>query len=232
MNDPGTIPAFLDRRPLVGSYTNMHCFEDICAYQAYRRYVLKDIVFVPTKESEFGNAVHTAFELRVGGGKPLPLEMADWERFAAPFDGRGAKVEQKLGLTVEGKACGFFDNNVRFRVKVDLAIVNGGTCYMADWKSGSSKYEDPFELAIGAMHLHALHPSLTKIVGNYVWLKENRVGQLYNLSETNKTWEKANRILSKMETAKTSGDWPKRKSGLCGWCPVLDCEHNTSEQRK
>lgn len=223
MNEP--IPNFLMAK-LVGTYTNMHCFDDICPHQAYHRYVAKTIPYKETPEMKWGNDVHKAFELRVGGQKPLPLNMAQWEPFAAPFDGRKVAVEQKLGLTDEGKPCGFFDNNVRFRVKVDLALVNGSQAYLIDWKTGGSKYEDPFELEIGAMHLHALHPTLTAIVGQYAWLKENRLGQLHNLSETNKTWEKANKILGKMEAAKKSGEWPKREGPLCGFCDVLDCNFN------
>ena len=174
----------------------------------------------------WGNKVHTAFEQRIAWGKPLPLDMAQWEPFATPLDGRSVKVEQKLGLTAEGKPCGFFDQSVRFRVKIDAALVNGANAYMVDWKTGSSKYEDPFELEIGAMHLHALHPTLTKIVGQYAWLKENRLGQPHDLSETNRTWDKVNKLLVRMEAAKKSGDWPKRESPLCAWCDVLSCEYN------
>lgn len=227
MNDPGPIPVFLNRTKLVGTYTMLSCYASICPYQAYRRYVVKDIKFVPTAASEWGNEVHTAFEHRVAGGKPLPVTMAQWEPFAAPFDGRDAKVEQKIGLTEQGRPCGYFETPlVRWRCKVDLAIVNGSIAYMIDWKTGNSKYEDPFELEIGAMHLHALHPSLTQITGQYAWLKENRIGQRHDLSDTGKTWAKANDLLAKMEAAKLSGDWPKRESPLCGYCDVRDCEFN------
>ena len=233
MTDPGPIPPFLDRRPLVGTYTMLSCFENICQYQAYRRYVVRDIKFVPTPASEYGNEVHTAFEHRIGGGKPLPEKMQQWEPLAQPFDGRGAQVELKIGLTKDGVPCGYFDNNVvRWRVKVDTLVLNPDKtfAYLCDWKTGNSKYEDPFELAIGAMHVHALYPSLQKIAGQYAWLRDNRLGQSHDLTDTNATWQKASAILGKMEAAKASGEWPKRQSPLCAHCDVLDCENNKRPQ--
>ena len=55
---------------------------------------------------------------------------------------------------------------------------------MADWKFGSSKYEDPFELEVGAVLLQAKYPKATKLVGRYVYPVENKLGQMYDLSAT------------------------------------------------
>src|ERR1035437_6241196 len=119
----------------------------------------------------WGNAIHSAFEYRVSGGKPLPGSMHQWEYFAKPFDGAGAVVEQKLCIAANGHAVGYWDVSVWFRGKADLAIVKGETAYINDWKSGGSKYEDPFELATNAVLIHAKYPQLKKIVGGYTWLK-------------------------------------------------------------
>ena len=228
MTDDLAIPGFLDRtknKPLVGTFTMMNCYENICAHQAYHRYIAKSTPYVETPAMKQGNEGHAAFEHRVGGGKPLPVDFQKWEPFAAAFDGYSAQVEQKLGLTAEGQPCGFFDGNVRFRVKIDVSLVSGETAHITDWKFGSSKFEDPLELAIGAMHLHAKHPQLKKISGHYIWLKEDRVGQTHDLSDTLATWTRANKILQSMEDARLSGEWPKKPSGLCSWCDVKSCEH-------
>lgn len=219
------IPVFLDRRPFIGTFTILSGYKS-CPHQMYRRYIVRDQDYVETPEMRWGNDVHTAFEHRIGGKKPLPTNMAQWEKFATPFDGHIAAVEQKLGVTVEGRRIGFWDTGVWFRGKIDVALVNGTTAYLADWKTGGSKYEDPFELATGAVLLHARHPELTRIVGNYVWLKEDRVGQMYDLSNTRETWTEIKRLMGEIVTQKATGAFEKTRSGLCnGWCSVQDCEN-------
>ena len=34
------------------------------------------------------------------------------------------------------------------------------------------------------------------------------------------------RIAQEIEDCAKQNDWPKRPNPLCGWCDVLDCEHN------
>jgi len=218
------IPPFLDRRPFVGTYSILSAYKN-CEHQMFRRYIKKDQPFVETPEMKWGNEIHSAFEYRVGGGKPLPQSMEQWETFAKPFDGAGAVVEQKLGINANGYAVGFWDGSVWFRGKADLAIVKGETAYINDWKSGKSTYEDPFELETNAVLLHAKHPQLKKIVGSYTWLKENRISPLYDLSDTAKTWQTICRLMGEILEKRKSGEFVKTKSGLCGYCSVNDCEH-------
>jgi hypothetical protein len=224
MSEDLTIPPFLDRRPFIGTYTILSTYKN-CPHQMSRRYIVKDQPYVETPEMKWGNEVHSAFEYRVGSGKPLPANMLEWEKFAQPFDGLAPQVEQKLGISAEGRSTGFFDNNVWFRGKADVAIINGDAAYMADWKTGKSTYEDPFELATNAMLLHAKNPHLKVIKGSYIWLKENRVGQQYDLSDTASTWKEVCRLMGEILEKKKTGQFEKQQSGLCGWCSVKDCEH-------
>ena len=227
MNDPGPMPAFLDRtktKPLVGSYSMLAAYKN-CPHAMFRRYIKKDQPFVETPEMKWGNQVHTAFELRIGGGKPLPVEMSQWERFAKPFDGRGAVVEQKLGITREGKPCGFFDDEVWFRGKIDVALIGDAQAYIGDFKTGKSSYEDPLELATGAMLLRAKHLGCTTIKAQYMWLKEDRLGQMYDVSDARGTFLKVRTMMDEIEQIRASGEAEKQKSGLCSWCSVKDCEN-------
>ena len=97
---------------------------------------------------------------------------------------------------------------------------------MADWKTGKSNYEDPFELETGAVLVQAKHPAVTQIKGNYVWLKENRAGRMYDLSDTNATFARMKHLMDEIERDRARGWFEKRKSGLCGFCPCSDCEHH------
>ena len=199
---------------MIGTFTILNSYLN-CEHAMYRRYIKRDgPKFVETPEMKWGNDVHSAFEYRIGSRKPLPENMLQWESFASPFDGRGAMVEQKFGITKEGK--------------IDLALIaavpdphNG---YIADWKTGSSKFEDPFELEIAAMFLKARYPSLTNVQGSYIWLKENRMGQLYDLSDFQGTWARVCNLMEEIES-KQPHEFEKRKSGLCSWCVCSDCEH-------
>ena len=208
----------------MGTYTILNTYKN-CPHQMYRRYVVKDQKYVETPEMKWGNDIHSAFEYRVGSGKPLPLNMQQWEKFAQPFDGKAAAVEQKLGISAKGVAVGYWDGSVWFRGKADLAIIKGEAAYINDWKSGKSTYEDPFELATNAVLIHAKHPHLKKIVGSYTWLKEDRVSQMYDLSDTRATWKEICRLMAEILKKRDTGEFEKRQSGLCSWCSVSDCEH-------
>lgn len=228
MLDPGPIPAFLDRtkgQPLVGTYTALRNYLN-CPHAMFHRNIAKTYPFVETDAIRYGNAIHSAFEKRLRDKTPLPETMAQWEQFAAPFDAREVLVEQKLGVDANGKPCDFFAKNVWFRVKIDAAVLGDTKAYLCDWKSGGSKYEDPFELEIGAMLLHAKYPTLQKIVGQFAWLAENRIGTLHALGDTFGTFKKMQHLMSEIERDRARGWFEKRQSGLCGYCPCEGCEHH------
>jgi hypothetical protein len=227
MYDPGPIPAFLDRTKLCYTFSNLNCYENVCPYQFYERYIKKTVPFVETEAMRYGTKVHEAMEHRIARNKPLHPDFAQWEPFAAPFDAMPTKCEFKAGITVDGNPCDFFDNaRVWLRGKLDCVASNGEKAYLIDWKSGSSKYENRFELDVGALMLHAANPVLKKIVGNYVWLKENRLGEMYDLSDTRHAWTKVTGIVKKIERDRKTGEFEKRPGPLCGFCDVKHCEHN------
>lgn len=211
-------------KPLVFSYSNLNTYL-ICPHQFYRRYVKKDLPFVESKEMKWGNEVHTAFEYRVGGGKPLPVNMQQWEPIAKAFDGLGAKCELKLGMTVQGKPTGFFDSDVWLRGKADVTIIKDTTAFLPDWKSGRSR-EEPFELEVLAVLTQAANPYLQNIKGAYVWLKENRMGQQHDLSDTRSTWARVNNLVEEIKDGLSDQNFVKKQGPLCGYCDVKDCEFN------
>jgi hypothetical protein len=238
--DPLDIPAYLRRdkdnrmpefsKPLVYSYTLLKT-ADTCLYKCFRQYVKRDLPFDKTPEIKWGEDVHNAMEYRIGG-KPLPENMRHWEPLVVAYVERGAKPEKKTGITKLGNPTGFFDKDVWLRCKIDTTMLNGTAVFLADWKTGNSKYEDPFELEIQALTLKAAIPQVNKIAGHYVWLKENRVGEVHDLSDFNATWSKINNKVEVIEDCMATGEWPKTKSGLCGYCAVKDCENWYEAKRK
>ncbi len=222
----GMPPASKTDKPLVYSFTILNTYAEICPHQMAHRYVWKTLPFVETDAMRWGNQVHTAMELRIGGKKPLPVDMQKWERFAVPFDAYRITPEMKLGVTRDGKPCDFFDSNVWFRGKIDVPIVNGEAAAIFDHKTGSSKYERSFELETGALLLKAKYPQIKTAKGHYIWLAEDRLGQPYDLSDFHATWLRMRYLAEQIEADKARGQFEKRKSGLCGFCDVRTCEHN------
>lgn len=216
-------------RKLVWSYTLLNLYEHICPHQAMRKYVKKDLPFRETVEMKWGTDVHSAFERRLRDKTPLPPNMQQWEGFALPFDGREVLVEEKMGVDAGGNPCDFFADGVWFRGKLDTILVNHTSAALFDWKTGSSRYESPFELELNAVLLKARFPHLKEITGRYVWLKENRLGEAHDLSDTDFTLRVMRDLVGSIEASFASGNWEKRQSGLCSYCDVKDCEHNRKQ---
>lgn len=209
---------------MIWSFSFLNAFQQ-CPHKAWHQYVLKDTPYVETPQMKLGNEVHTALENRLKG-KPLPKEYERYEFFAQPL-GRyeGIQPELKVGIDSIGDSVGFFANDVWGRGKIDVPIVVKDSAVILDWKTGKV-WEDPFELQVQAVLLHAYYPDLKRIVGSYVWLAESRVGVIYDLTDTQKTWEKICGIMDEVGHREKMGVWEKKPGKLCPYCPVKTCEHN------
>lgn len=237
--DPVPLPAILDRRippaqkPLVGSYSLLNQYLN-CPHATFHRYIAKSYPYIQSEAAKEGDAVHLAMENRLRIKQPLPPKYAQWESFAKPFDAYASPrllIEEKLGIVKDGKPCDYWGKDVWFRCRIDTAVLGAANkAYIADWKSGSSKYENEFELEIGAVLLQAKH-NVTTIKGNYAWLAENRMGVLYDLSNTNKTFAKMKHLMDEIERDRARDWFEKRKSGLCGWCSCAHCENHFVAER-
>lgn len=219
----------------VASYSLLNKW-DICNHQAYRIYIAKDLPKEPeSPEMKWGNEVHKAMENRIKFGGPratpedigahLPDTMRAYEPFAAALDGRSVKPEQQLGMTSKGQPVGFWDGATWLRGKLDAPVVSGHTALLLDWKTGKPR-EEPFELEVQALLLRARHPEIKTIVGRYVWLKENRLGETHDCSDTQRTFNMVHDTMDQVAHAIKMDRFDKKPGPLCGWCPVTDCQHN------
>lgn len=207
--------------------------DENCPHKAWRKYVAKDLPRTdPSPEMLWGRQVHTGFEARLSAAKvELPPGMKNYEPFALAIDtSPGTKlVEYKMGITASLAECGFFDTGVWGRGILDVAVVNGERAVFFDWKTGNSKYENPFELECHALLLKVRMPGLVHVTGRYVWLKEMRVGKPYDLSNFARTHNDVRTRVKDMEARPIDKPWPKKPNVLCGFCEVKDCEFNRSK---
>ncbi len=110
-------------------------------------------------------------------------------------------------------------------------IIQDTTAYLADWETGKVR-EDPFELEVQAVLLRARFPQLTKIKGQFIWLKENTLGPMYDLSDTQAAWGTICHLVSLIETDRKNDSFDKEPGPLCGWCNIMDCEYNKSRGKE
>lgn len=218
----------------IGNYSFYNQLEN-CPHQAFHRYVAKTLPFVETPEMAWGNKVHDAMDRAIKTGATLPDDVQAAADVAKQFHEMSKHVEVKtelhLAMTQAGAPCDYKDyDNVFFRGKLDCVTRITDMAWMVDWKTGGVR-EDPFELECGALLLKVNYPDLQEIKGEYFWFKTGQAGLRYTFATHDRTYARLVNLRHEAETYLASGAWPKRKSPLCGWCAITDCEHNTLAKR-
>jgi len=205
---------------------------DNCQFKAYRMYIAKDLPRqAQTKQMRYGNEVHSAFESRLKGEGERrgewrwPEGMKKFETIAAPLVRIGAKAEHAIGIKENGDAVGFWDDRVYLRGKVDSVAIDGVVAAVFDWKTGKRR-EDKAELETHAVLIKAHYPQVKRVIASYVWLQDMEVGKAHDVSHTEAKLAEIRSVANTVRNCMAVGFFPKRQNGLCGWCPVMDCEFN------
>jgi len=211
------------------TYTLLNDFIN-CPHKAFRRYIAKDVPFERTPEMGHGTRVHKALEDRIGKGIALDADLRSADPLCHQLDEikSPVRVEYFTGMKIDGTGCAWDAKDVWFRGKADVAVLGDNGAWLIDWKTGKVR-EEPFELECQAMLVHANHPQITHIVGEYYWLREGKPGMRYTLTPM-ATYQKVAKLHGEMWDYWTrhpehKGKWPKRKNPLCAWCDVKDCEN-------
>ena len=196
-----------------------------CMWKGYRARIKKDLPKEEkTPEQNLGIHVHKAFETAINQ-RSVDTLPEQFRPLAAPMVAQGALAEVKMGCNEDGSGAEFFGNPWG-RGVADVLILDRrqSLAVLFDWKTGKVR-EDDRELRAQSYLVKANY-DVQHVRGAYVWLVENRLGTMYDLSDTTR-WENGTRaLLAKAQEASESGHWPKNPNPLCGWCPVKDCEHN------
>ncbi len=199
---------------------------DNCQHKAYRKYIVKDLPREgQTEAMKWGNEVHSAFEKRLKGEVKWPIGMEKYEAIAAPLARIGAQAEKALGIDAYGSPVDFWGSTVWLRGKVDATVANSTVAAIFDWKTGKRR-EERAELATHAVLFRAHYPEINRVVGQYVWLQDNQVGKAHDVSDTESKLAEIRSVANVIRNQMATGFFPKRQNGLCGWCPVKDCEFN------
>ena len=195
----------------------------------FHRYIAKDVPYVETSQMAHGNEVHDALDKRLSAGTPLPNGMARFERWVKQFDGQKIQTEVKYGIRVDGTPCGFFDQDVWGRCKIDLILdPSDHTLRIFDWKTGKVR-EDPFELRLQALFAQSVNPEVRGFYGWYVWLgagENGKLGVKHELGDIERTWAEVESMMHHIQANAAINHWPEREGALCRFCPVKQCQFN------
>lgn len=220
------------------SYSSIKTF-DQCPKKYFHLKVAKDVKDDPGEAADYGTEVHTAAELFVKDGTPIPEKFA----FIRPAVEALLKLpgdkhtELKLGVkrTEDGfEPCDFFHRSVWYRGIVDLLIVDGDRAWMIDYKTGkNAKYADMKQLDLMAGAIFVKYPELKTIKSGllYVVSKEfpKKTHTRENLSQYMSVFDDQ---LDRLEAAMDNGVFNPKSGPLCGWCPVVDCAHWKPKRRR
>ena len=223
------------------SFSKLNNFEN-CGYSYYRRFVKRDVQEPESEVLKEGYRIHEAFEARVKKNAPLPEDLQPWEPIVRQFVESTAanngwlRAEHKMAITDKLEASG---NGTRWsnedwgRAVADLVMImpEKGLVSIIDYKTGKVKEEDDTQLAVMALLAFATWPEIERVNAGWLWVKYNRMTKReYRREDAPMLWMSLAERIDAFAIAHEKNGWPKKKSGLCGYCAVLDCEHNRNKQ--
>jgi hypothetical protein len=208
-----------------------------CPYKFYRIRVARDVKDEMGEAAVYGDEVHKAAEAAVKTGTPIPKKYGYMEPIvgalaALPGD---KHTELKFGVKLTDKGfapCDFFDKEVWFRGIVDFLNINGPLGHQVDYKTGKPDYADTRQLDLMAAASFIHFPQLDRIKSGLAFVVHDKFIKKAHFAEhTERYMNVFSPDLDRLTAAEETGVWNKNPSGLCGWCPVKDCEHWKDRKR-
>lgn len=233
MSDENTVIPIESLPPL--SHSSLKVFQQ-CPYQYLRVYLLKNVVKegVSHPAAIWGNEAHKALELYFKDGTPLPEQFANLKSYAEKLDSiKGERhIELKLAVDDKLEPIDFFDKAGRYRGVLDFLVLRDTTAFLIDHKSG--KVRPTEQMALGAILVFAHWPQIETVKAAFYWLKYDTFTKYtFTRDELERIDQLSFRpfVMAIQATAK-AGNWIRKPSGLCPWCPVVDCEYQEGTRWK
>jgi hypothetical protein len=212
------------------SHSSLKDYEG-CARRYHEVKVLKRHPFKDTEATIYGKEYHTAAELYIRDGTPLPEQFAfSKDMLDALIKKPGRKLcEQQMALTIDLQPCDWKSKDVWVRGIADLLIVDDDnlTAWVVDYKTGNNKYPDREQLKLMALMVFAHHPHIRKVNAALLFvIKNDMVKYQLTVDEKDPLWWDYRERVARIEQAYASGVWNPKSSPLCPWCPVTTCEYH------
>ena len=223
---------------MIHSYSSISCFHEVCPRQYYERYVSKTAPFVDSPELRKGKEDHKSLELRLLHDQALPEHLAVCEPICVAVESRGIpQLEVKMAVDKDLQETGFWDGDAWIRGALDLNLMprDWSNAFVIDWKTGKNREagKEPLQLMLSAAYVMAYYPECQSVVAANVYTVSGKMGTVHTWqrSELPTIWRTVVPLITEIENALDRGPdgFPERPSGLCGYCPVLKCQHNRSK---
>lgn len=223
------------------SWSQLENFEG-CPWRWANESWWKTVPYVQNDAAKWGDKVHQALEKRTGPEKlPLPPNMAQFEPVAlsvvaAELKGAKLTTEQKLAIDDAWRPAGYFrDPNTWCRAITDFTLEKGDHVIIGDYKTGRPKAGSG-QLKLAAAVTLAHRPHINKATTTFVWIGERKAPPTKEVITRDQLPEIRAEFVGRvkaMTDAVAAEKFPKRPSGLCGWCSLgrKHCEHWTGNGR-
>jgi hypothetical protein len=218
-------------KPVTWSHSSLKDFEG-CPRRYHEVKVLNNFPFQETEAVKYGKLFHTAAEVYIKDGTPLPPEFAyAKDMLDALVAKHGRKLcEHEMALTRDLQPCDFHDKNRWVRGIADLLIIDDEnfTAWVMDYKTGNNKYPDRDQLKLMSLMVFKHVPHIRRINSALLFvLKHDMVKACMDVDEVDAGWWGYRERVAKIEACAASGVWNPKPSGLCrAHCPVITCEYN------
>ena len=224
-------PKILPVSAVRWSFSSLKQFMN-CPYQYQQVKLLKRYETKVSPQMQFGTDVHKALEEYVRDKSELPKSYKHFQSVVDALCEIPGKryIEFKMALDAHKKPCDFDSPDYWVRGIVDLMIIDSDTAFVVDYKTGSNKYPDTKQLALMALMTFRHFPEVRVVKGGLLFVVHNTfIKEDYFRGSADYYWDKYFAAsLARMEHSVAENWWPMNPSGLCGWCPVQECEHHRS----
>lgn len=199
-----------------------------CPKRAHHCRIVRDVVQVTTPQMLEGQQVHAALEARLRDQTPLPEKWAAFEKYCVSIETRGVpSVERRYAVTATLEPCAWDDPDAWMRGIVDVEIEAAPKAWLGDWKTGKVR-DKPLQLSIFAW-IKMLHsPAVDEVGVCNIFINHGKLGEPRRYTRANVAGITAELVSRTMEVERCldKDQWPMRPTALCGWCPVVSCQHN------
>ena len=190
---------------------------DNCPRLYKAKYIDKVLPFVTHPAAQRGVEIHAKLEEAVATGTAPDV----WtpEGLVPALHAAGAEVEVSLGITREGTPCGYADDAVWLRGKIDVLVRKPDKALVCDWKTGKVR-PDKIQADM-----------YTALVGGPVEFRLVYVDQrqVVNLSRDAQAWD---RIKALAEAVEQDEEYLPNPCWLCRFCDYHACRYNTAPRRQ
>lgn len=214
------------------SYSRLDNYEK-CPRRFHELSILKNFKEPESDAMRKGKETHTALELRVGRGTPLPAHLGHLEVLAGPLAAAKATklTEFQMAINEHMKPVGWFGKDVYCRAIADLVLDYGPRAGLFDYKTGKKNPGDFLQLKLTACMYFHHQPRVEKIKCAYVWTQDRSTSPiLVERVDMGEIWATLAPRISRYQEAFREDNFPPRPSWQCRGCPVLSCSHREEKR--